>query len=122
MPKRKLNVQPLAIHWAIKCKAIKEIEKGLSNKDASLIYDVPKNTISTWVKNKKKHLQALEARGTSKVKKSWESNFDKLDRVVFRWFISKRSQNIPINRMLIKEKALSYIKELGYADFQASNG
>ena len=122
MPKRKLNVQPLAIHWAIKCKAIKEIEKGLSNKDASLIYDVPKNTISTWVKNKRKHLQALEARGTSKVKKSWESNFDKLDHVVIRWFISKRSQNIPINRMLIKEKALSYIKELGYADFHASNG
>ena len=115
--KQKLNVK----HLAIKCKAIKEIEKGLSNKDASLKYGVPKNTISTWVKNKDKHLRAVEARGTGKVKTLRESDFDKLDHFVFRWFISKRSQNILIDGMLIKEKALSYAKELGYVDFNASN-
>ena len=48
MTKRELNVKPLAI----KCKAIKEIEKGLSNKDVSLKYVVSKNTITTWVKSK----------------------------------------------------------------------
>ena len=94
-------------------QAIKEIEKGLSNKNASLKYDVPKNTILTWVKNKEKYLQALEARYTGKVKKLRESDFDKLDHVIFRWFISKRSQNIPIDEMLIVEKALSYAKKLG---------
>ena len=31
----------------MKCKALKDIEKGLSNKDASEKYDVPPNTIST---------------------------------------------------------------------------
>ena len=118
MPKRKLNVKPLAI----KCKAVKEIEKGTLNKDASLKNGVPKNTISTWVKNKENYLQALEACGTGKVKKLRESDFDKLDHVVFRWFIFKRSQNIPINKMLIKGKAILYAKELGYADFHASNG
>ena len=51
MPKQKLNVKPLAI----KCKVIREIEKGLSNKDASLRYGEPKNTIATWVKNKEKY-------------------------------------------------------------------
>ena len=118
MPKRKLNEKPLAI----KCKAIKEIKKGRSNKDASLKYGVPKNTISTWAKNKEKYLQALEARGTGKVKKLRESDFDKQDHVVYRWLTSERSQNIPVDRMLIKENALSYAKELGYADFHASNG
>ena len=63
MPKWKLNVKPLAI----KCKGSKEIKKGLSKRDASLKYGLPKNTISTWVKNKDKYLQALEARGTNKV-------------------------------------------------------
>ena len=37
---------------AIKCKRIIEIEKSLSNKDASLKYGVPKNTISAWVKKR----------------------------------------------------------------------
>ena len=90
-------------------------------KDTSLKYDVPKNTISTWVKNKEKYFQTLEARGTGKVKKLPESDFDKLDHVVFCWFVSKSSQNIAIDGMLIKEKALSYAKELGYADFHTSN-
>ena len=67
-------------------------------------------------------MQALEARGTGEVKKLRESDVDKLFQVVFRWFISKRSQNIPIDGMLIKEKALSYAKELGFVDFHASNG
>lgn len=66
-----------------------------------------KNTISTWVKNKEKYFQTLEACGTGKVKKLPKSDFDKLDRVVFGWFISKNSQNAANDGMLIKEKALS---------------
>lgn len=42
------------------------------------------------MKNKEKQLQGLEACGTGKVKKFWESDFEKLDEVVFRWFMSKR--------------------------------
>ena len=108
-----MKVKPLAI----KCKAFKEIKKGLSNKDAPLKYDVPKSIISIWVKNKEKYLQGLEAPGTGKSR----SDFGKLDHVIFRLFICKRSQNISIDGMLIKKKALSYAKELGYADFHASN-
>ena len=115
---KKLNVKPLET----KCKVINKKQKGLSNKDAPLKYGVPKNIISTWVKNKEKYFQALEARGTGKAKKSRESDFDKLDHVVFRWFISKRSQHIPIDGMLIKEKVLSYAKKLGFADFHTSSG
>ena len=54
MPKRKLTVKTLNE----KCKALKEIEKGLSNKEASIKYGVPPNTISTWIKNKVKYFQA----------------------------------------------------------------
>ena len=84
-PKRKLNVK----HLAIKCKAVKEIRKGLSGKDASLKYGVQKNTILIWVKNKEKYLQALDARGRGEVKKLRETDFDKLDHVVFCWLIPK---------------------------------
>ena len=48
MLKRKLSVKTLNE----KCKALKSIEKDLSNKDASKKYGAPANTISTWIKNK----------------------------------------------------------------------
>ena len=88
MSKRKITVKTLNE----KCMALKDIEKGLSNKDASLKYGVPPNTISTWIKNKEKYLKALENNCSSKKQKLRESNFEKLDNVVFRWFLSKRSQ------------------------------
>ena len=105
-----------------KCKALKDIEKGLSNKDASRKYGVPPNAISTWIKNKGKYFKALEDNCSSKKRKLRESDFEKLDNVVFRWFLSKRSQNIPIDGNLIKEKAITYAKELGYNNFHGSAG
>ena len=35
-----------------KAKDLLDLQKGLSNKEVSKKYDVPKNTLSTWVKNK----------------------------------------------------------------------
>ena len=118
MSKRKLTVKTLNE----KCRALKDIEKGLSNKDASLKYAVPPNTISTWIKNKEKYLKTLENNYSSKKQKLRESNFQKLDNVVFQWFLSKRSQNIPTDGNLIKEKAIAYAKELGYTNFVGSTG
>ena len=42
-----------------KCQALRELEKGLLNKDVAQKYGVPKNTISTWIKNKSKYFPAL---------------------------------------------------------------
>ena len=93
MLKRKLSVKTLNE----KCKAIKDIEKGLFNKDASKKYGVPPNTISTWIKNKEKYFKALGDNCSSKKRKLREIDFETLDNVVFRCFLSKRSQNIPID-------------------------
>ena len=88
MLKRKLLVKTLNE----KCKALKDIEKGVSNKDASKKYGVPPNTISTWIKNKEMYFKALEDNCFSKKRKLRESDFEKLDNVAFRWLLSKRSQ------------------------------
>ena len=37
-----------------KCQSLKDLEKGMSNKDVAAKYGVPKNTLSTWVKSKEK--------------------------------------------------------------------
>ena len=117
MSKRKLTVKTLNE----KCRALKDIEKGLSNKDASLKYGVSPNTIS-WIKNKEKYLKALESNCSSKKQNLRESNFEKLDNIEFRWFLSKRGQNIPIDGNLIKQKVIAYAKELGYTNFIGSTG
>ena len=43
-----------------KCRALKDLEKRESNKDVAAKYNVPKNTLSTWVKNKEKLFDALK--------------------------------------------------------------
>ena len=54
--KQQLSVKSLGE----KCQVLRELEKGLSNKDVTEKYSVPKNTISTWIKNKSKYFAALE--------------------------------------------------------------
>lgn len=45
-----------------------------------------------------------------------------LNHVVFRRFVSKRSQSIAIDEMVIKRRKPSYARELGYANFHSLNG
>ena len=54
--KRKLNTKTLKK----KCGILSHIKKGMTNKEADNKFGVPKNTISTWIKNKEKIFQALE--------------------------------------------------------------
>ena len=117
MLKRKLSVKTLNK----KFNALKDIEKGISNENASKKYGVPPNSISTWIKNKEKYFEVLEDNCSSKKQKLRESDFEKLGNAAFRWFLSKWSQNIPIVDNLIKEKA-TYANKLGYNNFHGSTG
>ena len=110
--KQKLNVKNLNE----KCKVLRDLESGLSNKEVAANYGVPKNTVSTWVKNKAKPFTALK-HCSNKRKKLRESDYKRVDDVPFKWFLSKRSHDIPIDGVFIKEKALQYPKELGFNEF-----
>ena len=58
--KPRLNNKPIGV----KCKALKDLEKGMTNKDVAAKYGVLKNTLSTWVKNKHKLTASLKKKGT----------------------------------------------------------
>ena len=49
-----------------KFQTLKDLKKGMSNKDIAAKYGVPKNTLSTLVKNKEKLLNSLEKRSNIK--------------------------------------------------------
>ena len=40
-------------------------------------------------------------------------NYEKVDKAIYNWFVGKRSQKIPIDGTIIKEKALELAKALG---------
>ena len=54
--KRRLSNKPVGV----KCKALKDLGKGMTNKDVVAKYGVPKKTLSTWVKNKQNLTISLE--------------------------------------------------------------
>ena len=62
--KRRLNNKPIGVKYF---KALKDLEKGMTNKDVAAKYGVPKNTLSAWVKNKRKLTASLEKKGMSLV-------------------------------------------------------
>ena len=66
----------------------------------SMLSKSPPKKFLTWIKNKEKYFKALEDNCSSK----------------------KRCSSIPIDGNLIKEKALTYAKELGYNNFHGTAG
>ena len=94
-----------------KCQIIRQIEKGMTNKEASEKFGVPKNTIFTWMKNKDKLFEGLEQR-SSHAKKMRGCDYEQVDKAVFKWAFFQRSQNVPIDGPIFKEKALQFAKSL----------
>ena len=48
--------------------------------------------------------------------------FETINKAPIKWLLNLRSKNIPVNSLLLKEKASDYVKELGVPIFQASDG
>ena len=93
----------------------------MKNKEAADKFGVPKNTISTWIKNKEKSFEALKESAPS-TKKLRGCQYEKVKKALFEWFVLQRSQNIPIDGSMIQEKGLFFAKKLEIPDFKGSDG
>ena len=102
-----------------KCKALQKIEEGkITKKSVAEEYRLKKNTISTWIANKRKIFEAYESgQVNSGWKKLRKSDNKDLDEAVFIWFKNARLSNISVNGIIIKEKALSLANSLELTDF-----
>ena len=48
-------------------------------------------------------------------------NYEKINKMIYIWFINKKSQEIPIDGVIINEKALEFAKALGVTEFKTSD-
>ena len=48
-------------------------------------------------------------------RKNTRGNYEKKDKTIYNWFINMRSQEKPIDGVVIKEKVLEFAKALGVA-------
>ena len=80
------------------------LQKEMCNNDVPSKYGVPKNTLSTWVKNKEKLLDSLEKGNNIKRQKLRTGNFEIVDKVIFNLFLSIRSQNVSLPAAMIEKK------------------
>ena len=105
-----------------KCQIIRQIEKGMTSKEASEKFGVPKSTISTWMKNKDKLFEGLEQSSSDAKKMRRCDDYEQVDKAVFKWLSLQRSQNVPTDGPILKEKALQFAKSFNFPTFKASDG
>ena len=89
--------------------------------EASEKFGVPKNTISTWMKNKNKLFEGLE-QSSSDAKKMRGCDYEQVVKAVFKWIFLQRSQSVPIDGPIPKEKAPQFAKSFNFPTFKASGG
>jgi ribosomal protein S18 len=116
--KRKISSKTLKEKY----EAIKKLESGCANKNVAADYDVSPSTLSTWLKSKDKIVKAFEGGTSSKTQKLKPCGNENLERALYTWFVQMRRQGVPVSGPVLREKALSYVKEMDIKDFIASNG
>ena len=84
--KRKLSTKTLSTKY----EALKKIERGIPKKDVAAEYNVPRNTLSTWLKNKEKIVNAFESGNNRSTQKLKSSSYENLDKAVYKWFVKVR--------------------------------
>ena len=65
-------------------------------------YGIPKNTLSTWIKN----FESMKTQGNnSKHRRLKEGTFANLDGLIFKWLLTVRSRNVVVSASILKLKA-----------------
>ena len=102
---------------------LKEVEEGSSKSQVAVKYGIPKNTLSTWIKNKKNIFESMKTQGNkSKRRRLKHGTFANLDDLSFKWLLTARSKNVVVSASILKTKAKELAKKINIKVFQASDG
>ncbi|KAJ4443982.1 hypothetical protein ANN_05771 [Periplaneta americana] len=103
-------------------KLIRESEKGISARKLAKIFKCGKTQVNTILKSKESIIREWNGNMNSGYKRKRHEKFGEVNTLVFEWFKSARSKQIPVSGQILREKALEFASQIGEEKFSASNG
>ena len=116
--KRKLNTKSIKDEYS----TLKEVEDGKAKSQVAAKYGIPKNTLSTWLKNKDKIFEATKKGSNSKRQRLRQGTFANLDQAMFKWLLIFRSRDVALSGLVFKTKAIAFAEKMNVENFKASDG
>ena len=116
--KRKLNKKSIKDKYS----ALTEVEDGNTKSQVAAKYCIPKNTLSTWLKNKDKIFEATKKGSNSKRQRLRQGTFANLDQAMFKWLLVVRSRDVAVSALVFKTKAIEFAEKMNVENFKASDG
>ena len=109
-----------------KVELIRDSEEKISYRVLAEKYKISVGSVSNIIKRKAEYIESYEQNDSSTKKRSRRNDSsERVDRLVYEWFVLQRSKNIPITGPLLQERARQIRQQLGgpgVDDFKASNG
>ncbi|KAK7863053.1 hypothetical protein R5R35_006476 [Gryllus longicercus] len=107
-----------------KIELIEEHEQGnTSVKDLVMKFKVGKTQVYDTLKNKGKiKIEWLKGIPENRKRLSRTTSYEKINVIIWEWFVSARAEGIPISGPMIQAKAIEVAQKLGKTEFKASNG
>ena len=84
-------------------------------------YGIPKNTLSTWLKNKDNIFKATKKESNSKRQQSRQVTFANLDQAMFKWLLVIRSRDAADSALVFKTKAFEFAEKMNVENFKESD-
>ena len=115
---RKLNTKSIKDKY----NALKEVEYGKTKSQIAAKYGIPKNTLSTWLKNMDKIFEAKKKGSNSKRQRLRQGTFANLDQAMFKWLLVVQSRNVAVSALVFKTKATEFTEKMNVENFKTPDG
>ena len=78
--------------------------KSIKGKYSALKYGIPKNILSTWLKNEDKFFEATNKESNSKLQQLRQSTFANLDQAMFKWLLVVQTRDLAVSALVLQRK------------------
>ncbi|UYV76841.1 TIGD4, partial [Cordylochernes scorpioides] len=106
-----------------KLSIIKAIESGTSQAELRKKMKMSKSSISTiWGKREDYKKRMLQKGINPNYCRYRQCHYPLLEEALYTWLVQARLKNIPLNGLILQQKAIYYAMGMKYDEFEASNG
>ena len=106
-----------------KMMVIRLSNKGMTSRRIAEKMNVGRTQIQNILKKRAAYEEDYDNNfDTNRKQKNRSTEFEDINRLLFKWFSDVSSQHVVVTGPMLKEKALKFASELGYPTFKASNG